>query len=690
MRAGEFAEIHVEVAAAAGRGWRLFPVEAGGKLPLLKGWPEAATSNIGQLAVWAHQYRACNWGLATGTVSDLVVIDVDGAEGRASLASLERQGLTLPVTLTVATGRAEGGEHRYYRPPSGVEIRNDQSGKIGPRIDVRGTGGFVVCPPSIHASGKQYRFLDSSVPVATLPAWIVERLTVRAPLPGPTVQGSLQVMVKGSRTNTLVSLAGTMTKRGMSLPAITAALLAENTAKCDPPLPEAKVRRIAADIVERYPPGEPVPPVVPALPPMTSEEAARITGELLAMCRAWVKRYIVVSDEQAVIMAAWELHTYVFDTFEVTPYLFISSPEKGSGKSTLLRILKAVSCRGRSSSGMSAAALARVVEASRPTLFLDEIDTQMKGNKEAAESIRGILNSGFEPEGVYTRCVGKDFEVKDFPTFCPKCLAGIGELWDTVSDRSIIIQMRRKLPGEIVEPDGKVAVKAAAAPIKAGLEEWAARGAAELLRSIRPAPISGFNPRQNDIAEVLLAIAHLAGGDWPQRLTQALKVVCNATRAEDGSIGVTLLSDIRAVFDERKADTVPSAILAGRLNEIEGRPWAEWKHGEGITANNLARQLKKFSIYPQTIRVGSETPKGYRRGDFEDDWARYCPLPPTPTAATPQPASLLTENTVSNHNKQSAVAVEQNISKPHEQRCVADVAFAIAQTGAERVYEGEL
>jgi hypothetical protein len=287
--------------------------------------------------------------------------------------------------------------------------------------------------------------------------------------------------------------------------------------------------------------GKSVVPAVPAASvgsPMTAEEAAALTTELLEIIRGWILTYVVVSTEQAEILAAWELHTYVFDAFEVTPYLFISSPEKGSGKSTLLRILKAVSCRGRSSSGMSGAALARVVEASRPTLFLDELDAQMKGNKETAENIRGILNSGYEPEGVYTRCVGKDFAVKDFPTFCPKCLAGIGELWDTVSDRSITIEMRRNLPGETVEPDRKVAVKAAAAPIKARLEEWAARGAADLLRSIHPPPISGFNPRQNDIAEVLLAIAQLAGGGWPQRLTQALKVVCKATRSRrHASIG---------------------------------------------------------------------------------------------------------------------------------------------------------
>ena len=256
MTAAVMPVIPPEVYAAAGRGWRLFPVEARGKLPLIKGWPEVATSDIAQLETWAHQYPACNWGLATGTVSGLVVIDIDGAEGRASLANLEREGLTLPATLTVTTGRTDGGEHRYFRSPSGVDIRNDQSGKIGAHVDVRGTGGFVVCPPSIHASGKQYRFIDPSAPVADLPAWIVNRLTVRPPMPTATTQAGPQAVGQGGRTNMLVSLAGTMQRRGMSLEAIEAALLAENTAKCSPPLPETKVRTIAADIVRRYPAGE--------------------------------------------------------------------------------------------------------------------------------------------------------------------------------------------------------------------------------------------------------------------------------------------------------------------------------------------------------------------------------------------------------------------------------------------------
>ncbi|HUV69758.1 MAG TPA: bifunctional DNA primase/polymerase [Terracidiphilus sp.] len=242
-----------EVIEGAQRGWRLFPVKARGKLPLIADWPSKAASDPAALEAWAREYPQCNWGMATCEPSGVFVVDVDGEAGRASLADLERQGLTLPATLTVTTGRADGGTHFYYRMPPGVDIHNDQSGKIGPHIDVRGTGGFVVCPPSVHASGKVYRFVDPSAAIADAPGWVIERLTARQAMPTTGAQASPQAVTKGGRTNALVSLAGTMQRRGMSPEAIEAALLAENAAKCSPPLPESKVRAIARDIPARYP-----------------------------------------------------------------------------------------------------------------------------------------------------------------------------------------------------------------------------------------------------------------------------------------------------------------------------------------------------------------------------------------------------------------------------------------------------
>ena len=669
MTAASVTAVSTEITAAAGRGWRLFPVKAGQKAPpLISDWPGKASRSLEQIESWARLYPNCNWALACGPDSGVYVLDIDGPDGKASVEAWERRGWNLPVTRTHKTPR---GQHLLFNWPEGFALTISAS-KLGAGLDERGKNGYVLLPPSLHPSGHRYVSEDEAVPLADMPQWLID-LHQRPVQPTRVTPLPVASIGRGKRTPLLFKLAGKLRAECVPSEGILAALQGLNTT-FDPPHDEAKVRKIAKE-VERYPAGGlptlPEVPIVPPLPPMPLEDAARITGELLEECRAWIRRYIVVLDEQAVIMAAWSLHTYVFDAFEVTPYLFISSPEKGSGKSTLLRILKAVACRGRSSSGMSGAALARVVEASRPTLFLDELDAQMKGNKETAENIRGILNSGYEPDGVYTRCVGKDFAVKDFPTFCPKCLAGIGELWDTVSDRSITIEMRRMLSGETIEPDRQVAVKAASAPIKARLEEWAARGAADLLRSIHPTPISGFNPRQNDIAEVLLAIAQLAGSGWPERLTQALKANGKATRAEDASIGVTLLSDIRAIFDEHKNDAVLSKVMAECLCKIEGRPWAELSHGKGLTANSLARQLKKFKIYPAKIRLGpAETAQGYRRGDFEEIWSRYCPLPPNPTGTTEHPASLLAEAAFSNRNTQSSVPVAKSASDPHEQRSV--------------------
>lgn len=245
-----------ELLRAASRGWQLFPVRARAKTPLVKEWRKVATNDVAQLAAWARAFSGCNWGMATGSTSDVAVIDIDGPEGRASSAELERQGLTFPSTLVAITGRLDGGEHRYYRMPLGRDIRNDQSGKIAPHIDLRGNGGYVVCPPSLHESGKQYSFIDPDVPLANLPDWLVDRLTLSPRIPPPAGCERKQTIDQGGRTNLLVSLAGTMNKRGMSLEAIEAALLTENAARCKPPLEEAKVRRIAADIMNRYPAGD--------------------------------------------------------------------------------------------------------------------------------------------------------------------------------------------------------------------------------------------------------------------------------------------------------------------------------------------------------------------------------------------------------------------------------------------------
>lgn len=140
------------------------------KRPLLDGWPEAATTDAAQIADWFSDWPDAQVGLVTGEV---IVLDVDGPEGEAAIAKLEAEGEPLPATLEAHTGR---GRHLYFRAPKGSELRNS-AGKLGPKLDVRGRGGYVIAPPSRHAeTGKPYAWADPSQPLAVLPEWVAAKL----------------------------------------------------------------------------------------------------------------------------------------------------------------------------------------------------------------------------------------------------------------------------------------------------------------------------------------------------------------------------------------------------------------------------------------------------------------------------------------------------------------------------------
>jgi putative DNA primase/helicase len=393
----------------------------------------------------------------------------------------------------------------------------------------------------------------------------------------------------------------------------------------------------------------------PAVPALTPAEAAARTSDLLDTAVVWITGYVVITTEQAIILAAWILHTYVMDAVEWTPYIHISGPEKSIGKTLLMDVLAALACNPRTASGTTPAALVRIVDKFQPTLFLDEMDASSNGNRELAEAQRGILNAGFQRGKVFCKCDGKDNEVREFNAFGAKCFAGIGDLPGTIASRSIVIEMRRKLRSEHIERYRSRVVSRLAAPIRAELERWGA-GVIDPLRAIEPDPIDTLPDRANDVAEILLAVAQLAGGDWTQRLTSALLAVYGSAAADDTSSGVVLLSDIRGIFADRGTVHIPSKELATALCEIEGRPWAEWSRGRGLSANNLAKQLGKYRVYPANIRVDTKVVKGYRRADFGDAWDRYCPYTPISSATPLQPASPLNETAFLNRYTASDVA----------------------------------
>lgn len=246
--------------ALAGHGWRVFPCN--GKQPRTANGLHDATTDRATIEAWWARLPAANVAVRTGHVSGLLVLDVDpGHGGDDALADLEREHGELPATVEALTGG--GGRHVIFKHPGG-DVRNS-AGRLGPGLDTRGDGGYIVAPPSVHPSGRAYEWSVDGHPddlePAQAPAWLLDRL--RAPAPerrNGASSGSGDAIPEGKRNPELASLAGTMRRRGMDADAIAAALKVTNAARCRPPLPDSEVDAVARS-VSRYRPENPAPDV---------------------------------------------------------------------------------------------------------------------------------------------------------------------------------------------------------------------------------------------------------------------------------------------------------------------------------------------------------------------------------------------------------------------------------------------
>ena len=336
---------------------------------------------------------------------------------------------------------------------------------------------------------------------------------------------------------------------------------------------------------------------------------------LLDEIAAAIRRHVAMTDHARDACALWTVHTHALDQFFITPRLCVRSPVKGCGKTTLLDILARLVLRPLPTANVSVSALFRVVEAHRPTLLVDEADTFLA----TADELRGVLNSGHRKGGAVLRTVGDDHEPRSFRTFSACAIALIGALPGTLHDRSVVIDLKRRLPTETI---------AAFRPDRAGaLDElarkaarWAADNAVALGAS-DPAMPDGIINRAADNWRALLAIAELAGGDWPDRARKAAIAAHDGDEDEASRLEL-VLGDLRDIFGE--AEDKPSAELVKALAEIEGRPWSEYgKTGKPISQNALARLLKRVSIAPQQIGPEGARVRGYVRAHLEDAFARY-------------------------------------------------------------------
>jgi hypothetical protein len=338
----------------------------------------------------------------------------------------------------------------------------------------------------------------------------------------------------------------------------------------------------------------------------------KLLGELLDTFPS----FLIMRPEEHYACSFWTMHSYVYDVGEYSPILSVRSPERECGKSRLLDLLAKLVNKPLLTAGVSGAALYRSVEAWRPSLLIDEYDSQAGASEELAEAIRNVLNSGFQRSGASLRCVGANWEPKQFSTFCPKVVAAIGSLPDTAASRAITITLSRKLPSEKVERlrnfDGM--------ELRRKLVRWAADNR-ETLASARPKLPECLGDREMDIWEPLIAVADLCG--YGEAARKVAILLCK--REDKDSLGVELLRDCRKAFSAMGGpeERLRSEVLLQRLNDQTDRPWATLCNGKPLHAHRLAKMLAGFGVAP--CAVDKARRNGYCLSHFADAFTRYLP-----------------------------------------------------------------
>jgi Protein of unknown function (DUF3631) len=419
--------------------------------------------------------------------------------------------------------------------------------------------------------------------------------------------------------------------------------------------------------------------------------ARRVLAAYLTRVETFTRRFVVLTDEQTCAIALWVAHTHVFEAALCTPYLAISSAEKESGKTRLLEVLELLVAKPWFTGRTSTAALTRKIDRDAPTLLLDESDPAFKGDRDYAEALRGVLNTGFRRGGSTSLCVpeGKDgFKIADLSTFSPKAIAGIGRLPDTVASRSIPIRLKMRKRSEPIQRFRARNVRDDAAELADTLANELQRIAPELAGA-EPSLPDELSDRQQDVWEPLVAIGDAARGKWPVRVRHAAVVLAGSRRSDSESLRVRLLADIWRVFEGDDVDRIKSRELAQRLNSMDDAPWADWARGKGLTPNKLGSMLGEFDIHPRSIRYEGEssTAKGYLRAMFEDAWERHVPQEGGPETAhrhngLPEPKTPLLETA-----RDPACAGSENGHKGLEQANVPPVPFQAGGSGRSRLAE---
>ena len=405
------------------------------------------------------------------------------------------------------------------------------------------------------------------------------------------------------------------------------------------------------------------------------------SSDLLDECREVFQRYLILPPGGAVAATLHCSQTHVHDAFDESAFLYFKSPTPECGKTRAMTVYSAMCFRPVTLSNTTKATLFRMIEAWHPTVLLDEVDRLLKNRD---EELIALLNCGFNRHFAQVpRCVGDDHHGEFFSVWAPKVMAANGKLPETLVGRSITVPMKRKKPEEKLPRLLFTQLWEETPELRRKFRRFGEDNFASL-RAADPIVPDQLGDREAEAWGPLLAIADLAGGDWPARARKAALILSGRSTANsDDSIGIELLIDLRQLVEGK--EKMFSKDIAVDLAGLEGRPWSEYRHGKPITQTQLSRLLSPFDVHSKQIRIGSEKYRGYDFADLQDAFQRYIP-PVSEVVQVVQPAPALDSSAVCQVVQENACTTSESGSNTRKQR---DVPGVPDQKGGAGVKKGE-
>jgi hypothetical protein len=377
-------------------------------------------------------------------------------------------------------------------------------------------------------------------------------------------------------------------------------------------------------------------------PPPPEPGPAPDGAAVLDLARGYLKKYVAYPSSHALVAHTLVcVHTHLLEAFDTTPRVAFLSAFPESGKTRALEATEPLVCRPISTVNASANYLFRKAgdAAGPPTVLFDEIDTIFGPRAKEHEDIRGFINAGHRRGATYGRCRvhGNTVVTEDSPCYAAVMMAGLGWLPDTLLSRSVIIRMHRRLKSEKVTPFRSRTSIPEGRAIGAQLTKWA-MSVFEDAVTARPEMPEGVEDRQADAWEPLLAVADLAGEEWPALAREAAVALVKVNRETPPSLQFRLLRDLRLVFWNNLYSAVearPKGLLTevslNGLYQLEDAPWTTINKGEPLTSAQLSAYMEDYGVEPMQLRPHSginTQRRGYPLRALAFAWRRYLkPLP---------------------------------------------------------------